>query len=121
MTTATGHTKAICASRVGGTSVHDKSGEQIGVVEDVVLDKTSNRIMFALVRIGGVVTTADSYYPLPWAMLDFDEETGGYVVPCTRAKIADGPSYSKASDLVENDGTGPRDAAYRYHNVAQDW
>ncbi|MCC6171346.1 MAG: PRC-barrel domain-containing protein, partial [Gammaproteobacteria bacterium] len=52
MTTASGHTQAICAKKVIGTNVHDRSGKKIGQVEDVVLDKTSNNIMFAIVSFG---------------------------------------------------------------------
>src|SRR3954470_4586095 len=47
MTTSSGHTTAILASRVKGTSVYNGQGDKIGTVEDVVLDKQSNRIMFA--------------------------------------------------------------------------
>ena len=42
MTTHTGHTEAIQASRVIGTDVYNTQGESIGSIEDVMLDKTSN-------------------------------------------------------------------------------
>ena len=42
MTTQTGHTEAIAASRVIGTSVYNTEGRNIGSIEDVMLDKTSN-------------------------------------------------------------------------------
>ena len=53
MTTASGHTSAIRAKKVIGTSVKDTAGNKIGVIEDVVLDKESNNIMFAVVGFGG--------------------------------------------------------------------
>jgi sporulation protein YlmC with PRC-barrel domain len=53
MTTTTGHTKAIQASRVIGTSVYNTAGENIGTIEDVMLDKLSNGIMFAVIGFGG--------------------------------------------------------------------
>lgn len=40
MATVTGHTDAIAASRVMGTSVYNTAGESIGSIEDVMLDKT---------------------------------------------------------------------------------
>ena len=55
MTTATGHTQAICAKQVIGTNVNDHAGKKIGQVEDVVLDKKSNNIMFAIVSFGGLL------------------------------------------------------------------
>ena len=39
MTTGTGHTSAIRASKVIGTTVKDSTGERLGEVKDVVLDK----------------------------------------------------------------------------------
>lgn len=114
MPTATGHTRAIRASRVIGTDVFDASGESLGTVEDVVLDKTSPEIMFAVVRNGAVLVAADSYFPLPWAMLDFDERLGGYVLRCSKDQLASAPSYSMLPELIENDGEAPRAAAHRH-------
>ena len=47
MTTSSGHTSAILASKVKGTAVYNDAGDKLGTVEDVVLDKQSNQIMFA--------------------------------------------------------------------------
>ena len=57
MTTSTGHTAAIRAKKVIGTGVKDAKGKKIGQIEDIVLDKQSNNIMFAVVSFG---------YALPW-------------------------------------------------------
>ena len=39
MPTQSGHTRAISANKVIGTTVRNAAGESIGKVEDVVLDK----------------------------------------------------------------------------------
>ena len=63
MTTNTGHTSAIRASKVIGTTVKDSSGERIGEIEDVVLDKQSNNILFGVVSAGGVLGIGEKYHP----------------------------------------------------------
>jgi sporulation protein YlmC with PRC-barrel domain len=55
MTTASGHTEAICARKVIDTNVKDTQGNKIGEIEDIVLDKLSNNIMFAVVGFDGVL------------------------------------------------------------------
>jgi len=55
MATDTGHARAILASKVKGTNVCNNAGDKIGTVEDIVLDKQSNRIMFAALGFGGFV------------------------------------------------------------------
>jgi len=72
MTTATGHTTAIRAKKVLGTNVKDPSGKKIGEIEDVVLDKQSNSILFAVVGFGGFLGMAEKYHPVPWSTLDYD-------------------------------------------------
>ena len=87
MATATGHTSAIRAKRVIGTNVKDTSGRKIGEIEDVVLDKQSNNIMFAVVGFGGFLGMAEKYHPIPWASLDYVEGENAYVVNYTKDQL----------------------------------
>lgn len=122
MTTASGHTNAILASRVKGTSVYNTAGDKIGHVEDVILDKTSDHIMFAALGFGGVMGMGEKYYPVPWSVLDYSPDKGGYVVPLTKDTLQGAPSYD-LSDLTKNDGDlgDIRKKSYSYYNVKTDW
>ena len=122
MTTTTGHTSAILASRVKGTAVYNDSGDKIGTVEDVVLDKQSNRIMFAALGFGGILGMGEKYYPVPWSLLDYDEDKGGYVVPLSKDRLESAPAYD-LKDLTKHDGSlgDIRQETYTYYNVGQDW
>lgn len=122
MTTSSGHTNAILASKVKGTAVYNSAGEKIGTVEDVVLDKLSNQIMFAALGFGGVLGVGEKYYPVPWALLDYDEDKGGYVVPLDRERLENAPAYD-LKDLTKHDGSlgVAREKSYTYYNVSRDW
>jgi sporulation protein YlmC with PRC-barrel domain len=122
MTTSSGHTTAILASKVKGTAVYNDAGDKIGTVEDVVLDKTSNRIMFAALGFGGVLGIGEKYYPIPWSLLDYSEEKGGYVVPLNKERIEKAPAYD-LKDLTKHDGSlgGIREKTYSYYKVSRDW
>ncbi len=65
MATASGHTSAIRAKKVIGTNVKDSSGNKIGSIEDIVLDKESNTIMFAVVGFGGFLGMAENTIRFP--------------------------------------------------------
>jgi sporulation protein YlmC with PRC-barrel domain len=122
MTTSSGHTSAILASRVKGTAVYNGSGDKIGTVEDVVLDKLSNRIMFAALGFGGMLGMGEKYYPVPWSLLNYDEDKGGYVVPLEKDRLEGAPSYD-LKDLTKHDGSlgDIREQTYSYYNVNRDW
>jgi sporulation protein YlmC with PRC-barrel domain len=122
MTTASGHTSAILASKVKGTSVYNEAGDKIGTVEDIVLDKQSNQILFAALGFGGVLGMGEKYYPVPWSMLDYDEDKGGYVAPLSKDLLDNAPSCS-LKDLTRHDGSlgSMREQTYTYYNVSPDW
>jgi sporulation protein YlmC with PRC-barrel domain len=122
MPTSSGHTKAILASKVKGTNVYNTNGDKIGHVEDVVLDKTTDHIMFAALGFGGVLGMGEKYAPVPWSMLDYQPDKGGYVVPMTEDIIKKAPAYD-LSDLTKSDGAfgDIRATSYDYYNVKRDW
>ena len=120
MSTQTGHTEAIAASRVIGTSVSNSQGDTIGEIEDVMLDKLSNGIMFAVIGFGGFLGIGERYHAIPWASLDYDPDQGGYVVPFTKEQLMAAPSYS-INDLTTGDGMSVRDASYDYYKVEPYW
>jgi sporulation protein YlmC with PRC-barrel domain len=120
MTTSTGHTSAIRAKKVIGTKVMDRQGKKIGEIEDIVLDKQSNNIMFAVVSFGGFLGMAEKYHPLPWATLDYDENDNGYVVDATEDQLRAAPAAS-LDELTKDDGSAYRDRSYDYYKVEYYW
>ncbi len=122
MTTANGHTSAILASKVKGTNVYNQTGDKIGHVEDVVLDKESDSIMFAALGFGGVLGVGEKFYPVPWSMLTFSKDKGGYVVPIAKDTMEKAPTY-RLEDLTKSDGDFGkiRETSYDYYNVKRDW
>lgn len=120
MTTPSGHTSAIRAKKVIGTTVKSRGGDKIGKVEDIVLDKLSNNIMFAVVGFGGVLGAGEKYHPLPWATLDYDEKEDAYVVPYSEDELKAAPSDT-ISELTKNDGLAYRDRTYDYYKAPRYW
>ncbi|HTV52212.1 MAG TPA: PRC-barrel domain-containing protein [Steroidobacteraceae bacterium] len=120
MTTATGHTSAIRAKKVIGTNVTNPSGEKIGQVEDVMLDKQSNHILFAVVGFGGFLGMGEKYHPLPWSTLDYDESRNAYVVSYTKEQLRAAPAGS-IDELTQNDGGDFRERVYDYYKAPRYW
>jgi sporulation protein YlmC with PRC-barrel domain len=87
----------IAASKVNGTSVYNRSGEKLGHVYDVMINKSSGKTEYAIMSFGGFLGIGDSYHPLPWRSLTYDERAGGYVVDIDRSRLEGAPSYSAAN------------------------
>jgi sporulation protein YlmC with PRC-barrel domain len=120
MTTESGHTSAIRAKKVIGTRVQDPAGKKLGEIEDIVLDKQSNRIMFAVVSFGGFLGMAEKDHPLPWPSLDYDERENSYTVNVTEEQLRSAPSDSLDA-LTKNDGRDYRDRTFDYYRAPRYW
>jgi sporulation protein YlmC with PRC-barrel domain len=111
---------AIRAKTVIGTTVRDASGEKIGTIEDIVLDKLSNNIVFAIVGFGGFLGMGEKYHPIPWSALKYDEREGSYVVPFSREMLEAAPADS-IDALVAGNAVAYRDRAYDYYHTPHYW
>jgi sporulation protein YlmC with PRC-barrel domain len=105
--------RLIRADQVQGTAVYGADGTRLGRVEDVMLDKLSGRVAYAVLSFGGFLGIGDRSYPLPWEKLRYDTALGGYVVDVDRATLEGAPSYANDERVAWDDWAwGERVAGY---------
>jgi sporulation protein YlmC with PRC-barrel domain len=64
--TATNETRDLIASdKVEGTSVYDRNGTKLGSVCNLMVDKRSGQVAYAVLSFGGFLGMGTSYHPLP--------------------------------------------------------
>ena len=84
--------RLISADRVQGTPVFDVDGGKIGHLEDVMLDKETGKVAFAVMSHGGILGAGERYHPIPWSILRYDVEKQGYIVPMDKADLEKAPT-----------------------------
>lgn len=120
MPAVTNNALAIRAKQVLGTSVVDATGDKIGHIEDVVLNKGSNSILFAVVGFGGFLGLNEKYHPIPWGSLDYDPAGDAYIVSFTKEQLEAAPIGS-IDELTGDERTTFRERTYDYYNVPRYW
>jgi sporulation protein YlmC with PRC-barrel domain len=110
----------IAAKQVQGTTVYNTGLEKLGSVEDVMIDKATGRIAYAILSFGGFLGIGDRYYPLPWEKLTYNTEVGGYVVDIDREVLEGAPSYTDNATAEWNDDAWGR-GVYTYYGVHPFW
>ena len=89
----------IAAEKVEGTNVYNLSGDKLGTVEDIMIDKVSGRAIYAVMSFGGFLGIGDKHHPLPWSALKYDTQKGGYLVNLDKAKLEAAPQYDGGSQF----------------------
>jgi len=87
-------TTLIASDKVEGTTVYGADGDKIGSIDNVMIEKRSGQVSYAVLSFGGFLGMGTDHYPLPWSMLRYDEDKGGYVVNITREQLENAPRYA---------------------------
>jgi PRC-barrel domain len=83
----------ISADKVEGTNVMNPAGEKLGSIEDVMIDKRSGKVAYAVMSFGGFLGIGNRHHPLPWSMLKYDTNLNGYVVNLDKRTLESAPTY----------------------------
>ena len=84
--------------RGDGGGLPDIAGDHLGEIYDVMLDKQSGKVAYAIMSFGGFLGLGEKYHPIPWSVLDYDTEKGGYIVPLTKEKLEAAPMYDSEGE-----------------------
>jgi hypothetical protein len=114
MPTPSGHTTAILGSKVIGTPVFAAEGRKIGHVQDILLDKLSDKLAFAVVASNSA-SEGKRYLPLPWALLDYHTDSQGYVIDLSEHQLKNAPAFS-LDELTTDDALLARERVNQFYN-----
>lgn len=86
--------RLIASSKVEGTAVYNQEGEKLGSIHNFMVDKRSGQVEYAVLSFGGLFGLGTDNYPLPWNVLTYDTDQGGYVVNLDKSVLEQAPRYS---------------------------
>jgi sporulation protein YlmC with PRC-barrel domain len=88
----------IASDKVEGVTVFNTTGESIGSIHDLMIDKMSGKVAYAVMSFGGFLGVGANYHPIPWPMLKYDTNMGGYVVDLDKTEIEGAPSFPAGAE-----------------------
>ena len=109
----------IPAKRVTGSDVYSQDGEHLGEIDDVMIEKRSGEVVYAIMSFGGFLGLGEKYHPLPWQVLNYDTAKDGYVVNVTKDQLIKAPAYVR-DELAESDLPW-RQRVYDYYQMPPYW
>ena len=102
----------ISSDKVEGTAVYNNAGDKLGSIDDLMIDKYSGQVRYAVLEFGGFLGMGSDRYPIPWKMLKYSTDRSGYVVPLDKTKLERAPRYSEGDVPVYDKDYGTRINSY---------
>jgi sporulation protein YlmC with PRC-barrel domain len=107
-TTSSTLSNVISSDKVEGTTVYNIGGEKLGSIDDLMIDKISGQVQYAVLEFGGFLGVGSDRYPIPWKVLKYSTEKGGYVVPLDKARLDQAPKYREDTTPIYDTDYGSR-------------
>lgn len=107
--------RLISSNKVEGTAVYNRDDEKLGSIYNFMVDKHSGRVEYAVLQFGGLFGLGSNYYPLPWDVLTYDTDQGGYVVELDKSVLERAPNYPGDQEPVFDHEYGRE--IYGYYGV----
>lgn len=86
---------ALKSSSIVGTNVVNLDNQNVGKVEEVVIDVNTGQVAYLVLSFGGFLGVGEKLYAVPWKALHYDRQLEAYVLNVSRQQIENAPGFEK--------------------------
>jgi sporulation protein YlmC with PRC-barrel domain len=85
------------ATTLIGDRVRNLAGEDLGKLEEIMIDMEGGRVAYAVLSFGGVLGMGNKLFAVPWDALNVDTEQHEMVLNVDRETLESAPGFDKDS------------------------
>lgn len=97
MTQHTGHPEVLSAGTLIGDPVRNLQGEDLGKLEEIMIDLDEGRVAYAVLSFGGFLGMGNKLFAIPWEALSVDTENHAVVLNVQKELLENAPGFDKDS------------------------
>lgn len=85
------------ATDLMGKTVKNTADENLGKLEDIVVDANSGRILYGVLSFGGFMGMGDKLFAIPWQSLEFPDHAKNFVLNVSKDRLKSAEGFDKGS------------------------
>jgi uncharacterized protein YrrD len=89
--------RVVSAGTMTGNPVKSLKGEDLGKIEEIMLDTTTGRVVCAVLSFGGFLGMGDKLFAVPWAALSLNKSRDGFVLNADQSVLEAAPGFDKTN------------------------
>lgn len=87
--------RVLSATTMIDDDVVNPQGEELGTIEELMIDLDLGRIAYAVLSFGGFLGLGDKLFAIPWDALQLDAEEERFVLDVDKEMLEDAPGFNK--------------------------
>jgi sporulation protein YlmC with PRC-barrel domain len=112
--------KVLSASTLIGDGVVNAQGEDLGKIEDIMLDLNSGHVAYAVLSFGGFLGMGDKMFAIPWEAMTIDTDRKVFVLNVDKETLNKAPGFDK-NDWPQIDAEDWLVGIYEYYGYQPYW
>lgn len=80
---------------VVGVCVKNANDEDLGKIEEIILDKVQGNVRYAVLSFGGFLGMGDKLFSIPWKALHYNKAKDSFVLNIDKEKLKNAPGFDK--------------------------
>jgi sporulation protein YlmC with PRC-barrel domain len=112
--------RVLSASTLAGDDVRNSAGEDLGKVDEIMIDIPTGRIAYAVLSFGGFLGMGNKLFAVPWNALRVDEDEHCFILDVDKRTIEAAPGFDKDNWPDMADATWGSEI-FRYYNTTPYW
>jgi sporulation protein YlmC with PRC-barrel domain len=87
--------EVMAADTLEGDKVVNAHGEDLGTIEEIMIDVQRGRVAYAVMSCGGFLGMGEKLFAIPWSALTLDAERHCFVLDADRERFENAPGFDK--------------------------
>ncbi len=87
--------RIVSASAMTGDRVRNRVGEDLGKIEEIMIDVPTGRVAYAVIGFGGFLGIGDKLLAVPWHALTLDERDRIFILDVDRRELERAPALDR--------------------------
>jgi sporulation protein YlmC with PRC-barrel domain len=85
----------MAASTLEGDEVVNNVGEDLGHIEEIMVDVTTGRVAYAVLSFGGFLGMGNKLFAIPWSSLQLDAVNERFILNIDKESLENAPGFDK--------------------------
>ena len=87
--------RVLSADKMIGNKVRNSAGEDLGKLEDIMIDVSQGRIAYAVLSFGGFLGIGDKLFALPWSALRRNVTNDEFLLDVDKRALENAPGFDR--------------------------
>lgn len=87
--------RVLAASTLTSDRVRNTAGEDLGQIEEIMLDMPTGKVAYAVLSFGGFLGMGSKLFAVPWEALTVNERDKEFILNADRQQLDNAPGFDK--------------------------